>query len=148
KFWRRKIASHRTWPFENYRALYESLRQRHPSIRFVLTGTVGEQRLVKKYFKGAGGIVDLTGKTSLHELAALMEYCHLFLTGDTAPLHIASTTRVPLVALFGSTCPEVTGPYPMRDNIVCIQGETIKDISIEQVQSAIESLLFKTAYVG
>jgi len=137
KFWKRNVASYRTWPFANYRALYDSLRARNPNIRFVLTGTLGEQRLARKYFKNAKGVIDLTGKTTLHQLVGLMSFCKLFLTGDTAPMHVASTTQVPMVALFGSTRPEVTGPYPMRDNIICLQGETIKAISIPQVEQAI-----------
>lgn len=133
KFWKRKIASNRSWPFEHYRELYNILVKQNPNIRFVFTGTLGEQRVVKKYFGDIKSKIDLTGKTSLHELAALMSYCKLFLSGDTGPMHVASCTAVPMIALFGSTKPEVTGPYPMRENIICLQADSMQDIKVEQV---------------
>lgn len=133
KFWKRKIVSSRTWPFENFRKLYDDLRSQNHNIKFVFTGTRGEHRVVKKYFKDAPGVIDLTDKTSLHELAALMSYCRVFLSGDTGPMHVACCTNVTMVSLFGSTTPEVTGPYPMRKDVTCLQGKNIKDISVEQV---------------
>jgi ADP-heptose:LPS heptosyltransferase len=48
---------------------------------------------------------------SLAELRATLESAALFVGGDSGPLHIASTTRVPIVAIFGPTTPERSGPW-------------------------------------
>lgn len=142
KFWWRKIETSRTWPFENYRQLYDSLRKQDDRFRFVMTGTPSEHRVIKKYFRTAKGVINLAGKTSIHELAALMSHCRIFLTGDTGPMHVASCTNVPMIALFGSTTPEVTGPHPMRDTIICLQEKTsIRDIKVSTVKQKIEFLL-------
>lgn len=58
------------------------------------------------------------GNTSLRELAALIERCDLFITNDSGPMHIAAALDRPVVALFGSTSPEATGPYCRNHRIV------------------------------
>tara|TARA_B100000315_G_scaffold8981_1_gene8829 strand:+ start:2677 stop:3831 length:1155 start_codon:yes stop_codon:yes gene_type:complete len=47
--------------------------------------------------------LDLTGKTSLLELAALLEMAKLFVGVDSAPMHIASALKIPTVGIFGPT---------------------------------------------
>ena len=58
-----------------------------------------------------GGGIDLTGKTRLLHLAALLERCHLLVTNDTGTMHVAAAVGTPVVALFGSTDPVTTGPW-------------------------------------
>ena len=53
---------------------------------------------------------DLTGRTSLSELAAQLRRCRLLLTNDTGTMHLAAFLGVPTVAIFGSTEPQLTGP--------------------------------------
>ncbi len=52
----------------------------------------------------------LAGKTSLRDLIALISECDVFVTNDSGPLHISYAVRTPLVAIFGSTDPQLTGP--------------------------------------
>jgi lipopolysaccharide heptosyltransferase II len=59
---------------------------------------------------GARG-TDLTGKTRLLQLAALLERCDLLVTNDTGTMHVAAAVGTPVVALFGSTPPHITGPW-------------------------------------
>ena len=54
--------------------------------------------------------LNLAAKTTLSELAALLHFCKLVLTNDTGPMHLAAAVGAPLVAIFGSTSPELTGP--------------------------------------
>ena len=49
--------------------------------------------------------VDLSGKTNLLALAALIEKARLLVTVDSAPMHLATATRTPQVVLFGPTNP-------------------------------------------
>ncbi len=55
-------------------------------------------------------LVNLAGRTSLRELCAALPCCHLLVTNDTGPMHVAAALGTPVVALFGSTSPELTGP--------------------------------------
>jgi ADP-heptose:LPS heptosyltransferase len=50
-------------------------------------------------------IIDLSGKTDLLTLAALIAGARLLVTVDSAPMHLAAATRTPQVILFGPTNP-------------------------------------------
>ncbi|MCL5024615.1 MAG: lipopolysaccharide heptosyltransferase II, partial [Nitrospirae bacterium] len=63
-------------------------------------------------------LVNLSGNTSLRELVALISECDLFLGNDSGPMHIAYAVGTPLVALFGSTDPELTGPVGEGNRVI------------------------------
>ena len=54
--------------------------------------------------------MNLAGQTTLRELCAVLKMCRLLLTNDSGPMHVAAALGTPVVALFGSTSPELTGP--------------------------------------
>jgi heptosyltransferase-1 len=56
-------------------------------------------------------ILDLTGKTTLKQLAALFRRCRLVVSNETGPMYIASAMGTPTVAIFGPTDAERLGPY-------------------------------------
>lgn len=58
----------------------------------------------------AGRIIEF-GEFDLAELRALLERSRLFIGGDTGPLHIAATTRIPVVGLYGPTLPARSAPW-------------------------------------
>ncbi|MCC6572661.1 MAG: lipopolysaccharide heptosyltransferase II [Planctomycetes bacterium] len=62
--------------------------------------------------------VNLCGKTSLRELAALLDISRLLLTCDSGPMHIAAAQGTPVVAVLGPTDARRTGPYGQLQNVV------------------------------
>lgn len=78
-----------------------------------------------RQLRAADGVTDtrelpvknFAGKTTLRELAALISEADLLLTNDSGPMHIGYAVRTPLVAIFGSTSPQHTGPVG-RDAVV------------------------------
>lgn len=63
------------------------------------------------------------GVFNLKQLGALCKRSSLFITADTGPLHIANAVGVKkIVALFGPTSPNITGPYPLK-NVIVLQKE-------------------------
>ncbi len=54
--------------------------------------------------------LDLVGALSIGQLGAILASCHLLVSGDTGPLHLATAVKTPVVALFGAIDPERTGP--------------------------------------
>ncbi|MBI4768123.1 MAG: lipopolysaccharide heptosyltransferase II [Deltaproteobacteria bacterium] len=55
--------------------------------------------------------VNFCGRMNLLELAALFSQCALVISTDTGPMHLAAAMGTPVVALFGPTAPDRTGPY-------------------------------------
>jgi heptosyltransferase II len=55
-------------------------------------------------------LINLAGKTSISELGSLLKRCELLVSGDTGPLHLATSVGTRVVALFGAADPERTGP--------------------------------------
>jgi heptosyltransferase-2 len=122
----------------------------------LLFGKEEERPIVKEillYLKEGG--IDLTGKTNLLQLAALLECCQLLVTNDTGTMHLATAVGTPVIALFGSTDPLITGPWGdghvvIREDVPC--GPCLKRvcptdhrcmelITVDEVEEAVDSKL-------
>ncbi|MBA3608048.1 MAG: lipopolysaccharide heptosyltransferase II [Chthoniobacterales bacterium] len=66
---------------------------------------------------------NLIGQTTLEQLIEEMQKCRLLLTNDTGTMHLATLLGVPVVAVFGSTEPTLTGPLGRDNHVVRHQVE-------------------------
>ena len=104
----------RNWSIANYSTIIEHLADK--GCRIVLTG--GRSDLEVEYGEAlsANGAVDnLIGKTSLKELAALINAADLLICPDSGPAHMATTFSTPVLGLYATTNPDRTGPYASRE---------------------------------
>ena len=62
--------------------------------------------------------INLTGKTAIADLPALLSQCHLFIGNDSGAMHVAAAVGLPIVAVFGPTDPNGTAPVTTRCSIV------------------------------
>ncbi len=70
-----------------------------------------EKALNASIAQGIGeGCLDLSGKTSLLQLAALLRHCRLLVTNDTGTMHVAAAVGTRVVAIFGPTDHRATSP--------------------------------------
>lgn len=69
---------------------------------------------------GKSVVFDFSGKLSLLETAAAIDYCDLVLTNDTGLMHLARARKKRIVALFGPTVKEF-GFFPQEENSVVIE---------------------------
>lgn len=60
-------------------------------------------------------LLNLSGKTSLRELASVISECDLLVTNDSGPMHVGYAVGTSIVAIFGSTSSEHTGPVGKND---------------------------------
>jgi heptosyltransferase III len=99
-------------------------------------------------------VIDVSGKTDLLTLAALIKQARLLVTVDSAPMHLAAAMQTPQVILFGPT-----NPFhwrPLESTALILQGEAttaltqfpavrlrlpMSQISTEAVIGAMDSLL-------
>jgi heptosyltransferase-2 len=84
-------------------------------------------------------VIDLSGKQRLSLTAAYMERAGLFVTGDTAALHVASALGTPTAGVYGPSRPDRYGPWGNRHRVVlapfdcapcndkgCVKGEDFR----------------------
>ena len=97
---------------------------------------------------------NLTGKTSLRDLAYLYELASVVVTTDSGPMHIAAAVGTPTVALFGPTDPLRTGPYGEGHRVIqkdldcspcfkknCDTMHCMKEITVDDVFEAVKETL-------
>lgn len=65
-----------------------------------------------------GRVVNLCGKTSLVELGSMLQEMDLVIAVDSGPMHMAAAVGVPVIAIFGPTHPERTGPFGKKHHVV------------------------------
>ncbi len=129
------------WPLARFVELGTRL-SRELGARVVITGQKAEQHRSRKLVSSIGGeTINAVGKTSLSELACLIRHCQVFISGDSAPLHVAAAMDTRLVALFGPTDPVRHLP-PGNNHILirkdlncspCYRGRCYKHICMEEI---------------
>jgi heptosyltransferase-2 len=110
--------SAKCWPPDRFAKALNALLARTDA-DVVLFGTPGElpvSAAIAAELQRAP--INLTGKTSIADLPALLSQCHLFLGNDSGAMHVAATVGLPVVGVFGPTDPEGTAPVTPRVTIV------------------------------
>lgn len=143
------------WPPERFVELGRGLIRR--GLKIALVGGPKEVERNRRIAREVGqGIMDLTGRTTIRQLAALLKMCHCLVTNDTGPMHLAAAVGTPVVALFGSTDPSLTGPLGEGHKVirreipcspcfkrVCPEGhhQCMERISADEVQEAVWEIM-------
>ncbi len=98
----------RSWPEDHHRALVAAYAERGTPV--VVTGSPGEAALTASVAGDTG--IDLGGRTSPAELAAVLAGAEVVVVGNTGPAHLAAAVGVPIVSLFSPVVPAVKwAPY-------------------------------------
>ena len=160
----------RRWPAERFAELAASLASLPQPLHVIVTSGPSEADAASRVAMGAralahdeGERIVRCGEFDLAELAALVTRAHLYIGGDSGPMHVAATTRTPVVALFGPTLPERSlpwrdpavpsigvdaGPLPCRPchQRTCVPGDfrCLTGITVTQVLQACEVALART----
>jgi lipopolysaccharide heptosyltransferase II len=91
---------------------------------WVLFGTAKDETVGRQVAEALGqNCVNLIGKTTLEQLITELRRCRLLLTNDTGTMHLATLLGIPVVAVFGSTEPRLTGPLGSGNRVVRHQVE-------------------------
>jgi len=93
------------WKNTNFARLADKLIERY-GVSIVYTGTEKEKGLIKNTIsKMKYKAFDFCGYFSLKELVEFLRHCHLFISNDTGPLHIAVSLGINTVGLYGPMNP-------------------------------------------
>jgi heptosyltransferase-2 len=143
----------KNWPLNKLSKLCNELAKRN--IRVLITGSEDYSDLAEEFL----GMISTkpliaVGKTSLMQLASLIKRCKVFITPDSAPLHIAAAVGTPIVALFGPTSP-VRHMSVVKHAVVikkqincspcykanCKSRDCMERITVNEVLEAVEKLI-------
>lgn len=110
------------WNAEGYADLIVRLKRKY-SCDIVLFGGPEDVPVVQRIRRLSDNLaVSLAGKIDLRELVCAIGRCDLFVTNDSAPMHIAVARGVPVVAVFCATTRSL-GFYPYSSRAIVIEKE-------------------------
>lgn len=133
------------WPIENFARLSKKLTEEF-NARVIIVGG-GQDISKEKMFLEISdkNIVNLIGKTSLIQLAAILKRCKLLISGDSGPMHLAASVGIPVAAIFRSDIsaksPKRWGPWGSRHSV--IEKNSLESISVEEVFNLAKEILIR-----
>jgi heptosyltransferase-1 len=141
------------WPASSWARLAEWLADE--GFQVAMTGSRADEHLVAEVTgKTQAPVLNLAGRTSLAELAAILRRARLAVTTDTGAMHLAAGLGTPVVAVFGPTAPWRTGPFGVGHRVVrlglpcspcfkrqCPEPRCLTGLTPEVVQAACEKIL-------
>ena len=109
------------WPKERYAKLIKLLHKKYKK-KILIIGSKNEIPWNKDIEDMAGkdSCINLTGKTTIEELMALIKDLKLFITNDSGPMHIAAASGIEVIAIFGPTTKEL-GFFPYSEKSFVIE---------------------------
>ena len=153
------------WPVERLGRLAGIIRQEH-YLDSVLVGGADDVEEAERAVEASNGSAkNLCGRTTLRQLAALIDRAAIVVTADSTPMHLAAALHRPLVALFGPTNPRRTGPYDHQGDVLRLDlrcapcylrrlrqcrhdHACMEQLSVEQVATAVAERLALSARPG
>lgn len=123
------------WPPERFAAVADRAVKAWGA-KVVVVGSGGETGVCEAVVRAMQTpALNLAGSTSLDAAVGVIGRCRAFLCNDSGLMHVAAALDVPLVAIFGSTDPEATGPRSPKARVVrkplpcapCLKPECTKD---------------------
>jgi heptosyltransferase-1 len=148
--WRSKV-----WPLERWATTIRRIRNElHVSV-LIAGGPQDEQEVALLLaLLAPSPPPSMVGKMTIEEAICLYGRALLMVTGDTGPMHAAAAVGTPVVALFGATWPEQTGPWGKHHRVLQIsksqnhhdypddtERRHIEAIDVEMVFAAVADLL-------
>ncbi len=143
------------WPAAYFSGLIGRLIEEYGA-QIVTVGDKGDRKVVEEIKKGIKtAIFDVSGRTTLRQLAAVLETSDMLITNDSAPLHIAGGVGTKVLAIFGPTDPASYGPTGRFDKVIrrglscspCGQArcryahECLEQLGVEEVLEAARKMI-------
>ncbi|MDD4899097.1 MAG: glycosyltransferase family 9 protein [Candidatus Omnitrophica bacterium] len=127
------------WPREKFSELAELLAE-ELKLKVVVVGAVKNPA-----FPAISGstLIDLTGKTTLTQLALILKRAKLLVSADSGPVHLACAVGCPVIALFRNDLPGKTAKRwgPRGEKTKIIESNNLAQISAQEVFLTVKEIL-------
>ncbi len=111
-------AEYKRWPEASFVEVCDRLVEQ-TGVKIVFVGDHNDVPVAERVSRGMKRpSLDLSGKTTLPQLAAILRRASLVLANDSGVMHMASYLNIPTLALFGPTDPNQYGPWSDRAVVV------------------------------
>lgn len=146
------IFANKGWHEEGFLDLAE-LCVKNLNAKVILLGGPQEIEKNERLCKTSNVPLINIGNNTLSRFAGIVKQCDIVVSGDTLAMHIAIAVKMPVVALFFSTCPQEIEFYGRGMAITakvdcapcykrnCEQDDCLRNVSVEKVYNGIEYLL-------
>lgn len=133
--------SFKQWPAECFIEVGRRLTQ-HTGCQIIVSGDQSEAQLVFNIASKIPGAIPIAGELNLSTFTALLKKMSLFITNDTGPMHLSFAAKIPVVALFGPTNPDLCGPFHVphvevisvkKSCIPCLQKKCAEPFCLLQI---------------
>lgn len=151
------------WGSANWRALLDHLAILYPTYALALSGAAIDAE-ASEFIAGGWrraspvlSVVNLCGRLTPRESAAVFERAKVFIGHDSGPMHLAAAVQTPCVAIFSARCkPRVWFPYGQKHRVLyhrvdcwgckldtCIieQKKCIASITVDEVLAQLRPIL-------
>lgn len=143
--WKTKI-----WAAENFGRVASKL-----PLGSIVVGSSADKPIADSVVAQSNGkAISAAGETSLRQLIEVMRSAEVVITNDSGPMHIAAALNIPVIAIFGPTSPERTGPYGKGHLVLqseaacvpcfkreCVTMQCMKEITPEMVSQKVVEIL-------
>lgn len=108
----------KTWSKEYFAEVVRELRKNYDAAFFIVGSPNDKDYANEVIAEMGGGVENFCGETSLTDLAELFRRADLFITVDTGATHIAATTGIKMVTMYGCTSPDRW--HPINKNAIAL----------------------------
>jgi heptosyltransferase-2 len=154
--------SFRRWPEDRYISLGRWLQEDYGASIVILAAPT-ERALALRIENGLveNRTLNLAGRTTIMQTAAVLKRCQLFIGNDSGPVHLAAAAGVPVVGFFGPGEYERFKPWgvrheairiglpcsPCSQNCVFVDPRCIRGISLERAKEVTAGILRSLARI-
>lgn len=131
---------YKRWPAYGYAALVEYFKEK--GLACVAVGTVHDAPAIADIKKIAADLIDLSGKTTLSEVASLARRSVCVVGNDTGPTHLAAAVGANVVTLMSEKVNPVWSA-PKGQRAVCLQGKPLSSVAPEEVIKIMEEFKYE-----
>lgn len=129
---------YKRWPPLHYAMLARRLAEK--GVACLAVGTKADRESIDAICKLAPEVMDLSGRTSLGQLAALARRAEIVIGNDTGPTHLAAACGARTIALMSDRVNPVWSA-PKGARATWLQGKPLSALSVEEVEKQIYSVL-------
>jgi heptosyltransferase-2 len=111
------------WKENNFLEVIRHIRLKYQLTIVICTGPL-EKETGDRLTRAVPEAINLSGKLKLMEFTALLKRAFFLISNDSAPMHLAVQIHTPLIAVFGPTNYRRSGPYPLNERQIAVEGDS------------------------